>query len=267
MKVTGTHVVVVGGGNGIGQQVVLELLKRGAKVSAVDLRADSLAATAGLAQAGERLATFPLDITDRQAVMALPEQARAAHGDVDGLINVAGIIQPFTPVVDLDVDTVSRVFNVNFFGTLHTVQAFLPGLMARPVAHLVNVSSMGAFVPVPGQTAYGASKAAVSLLTNGLYAELLDTNVTVTLVMPGAVATDITGNSGVASPIAADSPAAAKARTTDPATAARIIVDGMEADRLHVFVGRDARIMNLLSRLAPGASARMIQRKMKALLG
>ena len=73
---------------------------------------------------------------------------------------------------------------VNFWGPVHTTKAFLPHLVARPRAHLVNVSSMGAFLPVPGQTAYGASKAAVRLLTEGLHAELAGTSVSVTVVFP-----------------------------------------------------------------------------------
>ena len=68
------------------------------------------------------------------------------------------------------------------------VRAFLPELTARPRAALLNVSSMGAFIPVPGQTVYGASKAAVKLLTEGLHAELRGTSVRVTVVFPGAVA-------------------------------------------------------------------------------
>jgi short-subunit dehydrogenase len=124
----------------------------------------------------------------------------AAHGVVDGLINVAGIIRPFVKLNELDYDVIQRVINVNLYGTIHMVKAFLPHLLERPVAHIANVSSMGGFLPVPGQTIYGASKAAVKLMTEGLYAELLDTNVGVSVVFPGAVATEITSNSGVEMP-------------------------------------------------------------------
>ncbi len=103
---------------------------------------------------------------------------------------------------DLDYEAIERVLDVNLYGTIHVVKAFLPHLLERPVAHLANVSSMGGFLPVPGQTIYGASKAAVKLMTEGLYAELLETNVAVTFVMPGAVSTDITANSGVDVPVA-----------------------------------------------------------------
>lgn len=178
---------------------------------------------------------------------------------------MAGIIQPFVPLNDLDHDAIERVISVNLYGTIHTVKAFLPRLLERDEAYIVNVSSMGGFLPVPGQTIYGASKAGVKLLTEGLYAELLETPVGVTVVMPGAVETDITGNSGVEAP-GQDAEEQPSVRMTAPADAARMIVDGIERDRLHVFVGRDARLMNLLTRLMPKRAAHMIQRQMRELL-
>lgn len=112
------------------------------------------------------------------------------HGKVDGIINNAGIIHPFLKVNELEYDKIKLVMDINFYGTLYMVKSFLPYLLKRPVAHIANVSSMGGFLPVPGQTIYGASKAAVKLLTEGLRAELKDTNVKVTLVFPGGVSTN-----------------------------------------------------------------------------
>jgi NAD(P)-dependent dehydrogenase (short-subunit alcohol dehydrogenase family) len=258
-------VVVTGGGNGIGRQVVLGLLRRKARVAAVDIRNESLQQTVAMADAGDRLVTYELDITDRSATEALPGMVRSAYGAVDGLINVAGIIQPFVRFNDLDYQVIERVINVNLYGTIHMVKAFLPHLLQRPVAHVANVSSMGGFLPVPGQTIYGASKAAVKLMTEGLYAELLDTNVGVSVIFPGAVATDITGNSGVDIP-SMDSVDQSKIRTTSPEDAARIILDGVESDDLHIYVGRDSRTMNLLTRVAPRRATHLIYRQMKDLL-
>ena len=134
MDVAHKVVVVTGGGNGIGQQVVLELLRRGARVAAVDIREESLQETTELAAAADRLAAFVVDITDRAATEALPEKVVAAHGAVDGLINVAGIIQPFVKLNELEYDVIERVINVNLYGTIHMVKAFLPHLLERPVA-------------------------------------------------------------------------------------------------------------------------------------
>lgn len=266
MKVRGKVMVVTGGGSGIGRQLVMELLSRGARVAAADIRREGLDETAALADAGDDLATFVADVTDREAIEALPGQVIASLGAVDGYVSNAGIIQPFVPLKDLGYDAIERVINVNLYGTIHMAKAFLPHLLERPVAHIANVSSMGGFLPVPGQTVYGASKAGVKLLTEGLYAELLETNVGVSVVMPGAVATNITSNSGVEIPTGDKPVDESRFPTTSAEDAARIIVDGIESDDLHIYVGRDSRLMNLASRIAPRKAAHLIYRQMKSLL-
>jgi short-subunit dehydrogenase len=256
---------VTGGGAGMGRELVRQLLSRGARVAAVDLRAEGLQETAALVDAGARLSSHVVDITDREAVEALVAEVEQAHGAVDGLLNNAGIIQPFVPINDLDYATIHRVLDVNLMGTIHMVKAFLPGLLERPEAHVANVSSMGGFFPFPGQSMYGASKAGVKLLTEGLYAELLDTNVRVSLIMPGAVNTSITENSGVAAPTTTGD--ASRMPMTSAQRAAEIMLDGIERDRLHIYVGKDARLMNLAIRIAPRAAIGFIQKQMKGLMG
>lgn len=262
MNLQGKVFVVTGGGAGIGRATTLELLSRGARVAAVDLSNEGLAETAELAGSGAALSLHPLNITDREAVLGLPAAVEEIHGHADGLINIAGIIQPFVHVKDLGFDQIERVMNVNFWGTVNMVKAFLPILVTRPTARLINVSSMGALLPVPGQTAYGASKAAVRLFTEGLYAELQDTTVSVTEVFPGAIGTDITKNSGVErSGSVTDEDKAAK--TTSPEEAARQIVAAAETGRFRVNIGKDAKLFDRLSRLIPQRAIRMIAQRMK----
>lgn len=263
MKVQGKTWVVTGGGSGIGRELVLLLLAKGGRVAAVDVRAENLHQMAARAGGTDRLSLHEVDITDRAATEALVGDVIVAHGGVDGLINNAGIIQPFVPVNELDYDTIDRVLNVNLMGTIYMVKSFLPTLLARPQAHVANVSSMGGFFPFPGQTVYGASKAAVKLLTEGLYAELLGTRVNVSVIMPGAVSTAITENSGVT--MTAD-PSSSRIPQTPPDKAARIIVDGIESNRLHIFVGMDSRLMDVAIKLAPKQATKLVQRQMKGML-
>lgn len=264
MRVRDKVWVVTGAGSGMGRELARQLVSRGARVAAVDRSADALAETAAMIGAGERVSTHVVDITDRVAVEALPAAVVAAHGAVDGVVNNAGIIQPFVPVADLDYEAVHRVLDVNLMGTIHMVKAFLPPLLERPEAHIANVSSMGGFFPFPGQTVYGASKAAVKLFTEGLYAELMDTPVRVTSIMPGAVDTAITVNSGVEGPVAASEDA--DMSMTSAPDAARIMIEGIERDRLHVYVGKDARLMSLAIRIAPRAAIGFVKRKMEKAL-
>lgn len=271
MQVTDRVFVVTGGGNGIGREVVLGLLQRGARVAALDLRAEALEQTAALAAAGDRLTLHTIDITDREAVLALPEAVLAAHGRVDGLLNVAGIIQQFVPFKDLDWAEMERVIDVNLWGTLVTTKAFLPHLLSRPEACVVNVSSMGGFIPVPGQTLYGASKAAVKLFTEGLYSELRGTPVAVTIVFPGAIGTDITTNSGVSTPGGGDAEArkaeGAHKTLPPPEAAKQIIEEAVEKGVYRLTVGKDATMLDRISRLAPQRATDLIAKKMADLLG
>jgi short-subunit dehydrogenase len=265
VKVADKVLVVTGAGSGMGRAVVLEALRRRARVAAVDRNAASLQETAALASGG-RLTTHTLDVTDRAGVAALPGEVQAAHGAVDALVHCAGIIQPFVKVKDLDDATIDRVMSVNWWGTLHLNRAFLPVLLARPEGHIVNVSSMGGSIPVPGQTVYGASKAAVKLFTEALWAECRGTKVHVTLVIPGGVATNITTNSGVDLPIDPTSADMAKRKVATAEEAATAILDGMEKDAYRVLIGRDARMMDLLYRIYPKGATSMIARQMKDLL-
>lgn len=266
MKVEAKVMVVTGAGNGIGRELVLTLLKRGARVAAVDISASGLQETAVLAgsQSG-KLSTHVVNITDRGTVEALPEAVIAAHGQVDGIINCAGIIQRFIRFKDLPYADIERMINVNFYGTLYMTKAFLPYLLNRPEGHIVNIASMGGFLPVPGQTMYGASKAAIKLFTEGLYSELTDTNVHVTVVFPGAIGTNIAANSGVH--IQIDESAGKQAmKTTSPQVAAEAIIKGMEHNSFRVLIGNDSKMMDFFYRLMPQRATRLIYDKMGALL-
>jgi short-subunit dehydrogenase len=118
---------------------------------------------------------------------------------------------------------------------------------------------MGGFFPFPGQTIYGASKAAVKLLTEGLYAELLDTHVHATVIFPGAMDTAITANSGVAQPAGGQE---SGVPITSAEKAARIMIKGIEKDRLHIYVGPDAKAMSVAIKLAPRTAIRFVQQQM-----
>jgi short-subunit dehydrogenase len=267
MRTAGKVITVTGAGNGVGRAVTVEALRRGGRVAAVDISEAGLAETERLAAAGDRLSTHVIDITDKAAVAALPAQVAERHGAVDGLIHLAAIIQPFVRVKDLDDATIERVININWWGTLYLDRAFLPVLMERPEGHIVNTSSMGGFIPVPGQTIYGASKAAVKLLTEALHAECRGTPVRVTVVIPGGMATNMPANSGVS--VAIDPAQAAKmaSRLTTPEEAASQILNGMEKNAYRVLIGRDAKLMDLLYRVNPKGAAGLIARQMKSLLG
>jgi len=270
VQVEGKVIVVTGAGNGMARDVTLQLLKRGSKVAAVDINEEHLNETKALAgEDAKNLSLHVVNIADLASVEKLPAAVIKAHGHVDGLMNIAGIIHKFKKVADLSYEDFHRVFNVNFFGTVHMVKEFLPHLVARPEAQILNISSMGSYVPVPGQTIYGASKAAVKLFTEGLRSELTGSTVGVCLVFPGAIATNISTNSGAVTEkeAAAMADKAGKFKTMSSPDAAAKIIEGFEKNVFHGFAGSDAQTMDRLSRLMPEQAAKIIQKQMASLLG
>ena len=263
MKVNGKTIVVTGGGSGMGRELVLELAKRGASVAAVDINKEAVLETARLApESKEKISTHVVNITEREAIEKLVDEVKEFHGTVDGIINNAGIIQPFIDVNDLGYDKIEQVMNVNFYGTLYMVKSFLPELLKRPEAHILNVASMGGFLPVPGQSIYGASKAAVKLMTEGLHSELTDTNVGVTIAFPGAIKTNIMQNSKVERKATTDT-SGKEYKLTLADDAAKIMIDAIESNAYRVMVGNDAKMMDRMYRVMPKKAAAIIAGKLK----
>jgi short-subunit dehydrogenase len=263
MQIANKKFLVTGAGNGMGREVALELLRRGATVVGVDINEQFLTETTGLAgDNGSRFTTARLDISDRNAVIDFSHQ----HPDLDGLVNVAGIIQPFVRVEQLKSDQIDRVMYVNFFGPLNLIHAFLPTLKSRPEAHILNVSSMGSYAPVPGQTIYGASKAALNLLTEGLRSELSETHVKLTLVWPGAIGTNIAGNSGISMP-AGSTAEAPKMKMVMPADAGKAMVDAMASNKKRIYIGQDAKMLGRIAQFSTDMAAKLIYKNLKHLLG
>lgn len=263
MQITDKVFVVTGAGNGMGREVTLQLIARGARVAAVDLNEAGLAETMRLARVPNgAISTHVVNVTDRDAVDELPQQVIDAHGQVDGLVNIAGIIHRFVPFTELTAEEAERIMQVNFWGTVNMSRTFLPILRTRPVAALSNMSSLSALIPFAGQTFYGASKGAVKQFSEGLYAELNGTNVEVTTIFPGNISTNLTGNSGVAMIDAKGQ----KVRSTTPAIAGRQIVDGIKKGRFRVVIGSDARLLNLLSRLSARRTTDLVAQKMRSVL-
>lgn len=262
MKAKGKTFIVTGGGSGMGQAITLELIRRGASVAIADINLKGMKETVDHAKADDgRLRCYELDISDQQAVEKFKEEVLKDFGSVDGLVNNAGIIQPFVDIETLEIEKVKRIMDINFYGTLYMTKAFLTHLKSRPEAHLSNTSSMGGFIPFPGQTAYSASKGAVKMLTEGLNSELQGTNVHVTLVFPGAVNTNITKNSGVEMK---GSPSAQQTNNILSAeSAANQIVDAIEKNKYRVMVGKDAKFLNFFYRLFPEKASLFIAKKMK----
>ncbi len=263
MKVQDKIVVVTGAGGGLGQQLVLQLVREGNHVAAVDINRDALDATKlKAAEFSRTLSIHRADITDKEQILSLAKEIGERFGKIDILINNAGIIQPFKTFYDLEDDAIQRIFNINVYGMINMTKAFLPLLAAADESSLCNISSMGGFLPVPGQSIYGASKASVKIITEALVQELSRTNIHVSVVFPGGIDTDIKKNSGLKEESSGKEKASAGLKLTTPEKAAEIILQGIRLNKQKILIGKDALIMDIIYRLFPFSAARLISRKM-----
>ncbi len=261
MQVKDKKIIVTGAGSGIGKELTRELLLKGASVAALDISGDSLAALKGELNSN-KLSTYIVDVSSFEALKSFKDEYMAKEQAVDILINNAGIIQPFVNVEKLDDEVINRVMNINFYGPLNLTRLFIPELLKRNEGHIINISSMGGFFPFPGQTVYGASKAALKIFTEGLYAELLSTNVHVTVVFPGAVATNIASNSHVN--MGSDSNSSYK--SLPASEAAKIIIKGIIKNKFQLYVGSDSKMMHMMYKMNPKKAIGYINKMMAKMI-
>ena len=268
MNLENRTAVITGAASGIGRGIAVALARRGCNLALADVNDAGLSETARLAQSTHsdptnqtaprsalRISQHHLDVADRRAIAAFPQAVIAAHPGVDILVNNAGVAVggTFEAVSEEDFEW---LFEINFWGVVRMTRAFLPLLRKSDDARVVNLSSIYGLISPPAETAYSASKFAVRGFSNSLRHELANSNVGVTVVHPGGVATSIADNARVPKDMPPEEIArrralAKKALTMPPATAGEIIVQGIERRSARVLVGNDAKFLALLERLAP----------------
>jgi NAD(P)-dependent dehydrogenase (short-subunit alcohol dehydrogenase family) len=191
----GKKAVVTGGGKGIGAAVARALAAEGATVLvAARTLSDVEAVAAELRSGGHEAFAATCDVADPAQVAALARTSQEQLGQVDVLVNNAGIAHS-APLKAISLDTWNRIFAVNVTGTFLCTQAFLPGMVERGWGRVVNIASIAGRAGAAYIAAYSASKHAVLGFTRSVAAEVAASGVTVNAVCPGYVDTDMTVDS------------------------------------------------------------------------
>jgi NAD(P)-dependent dehydrogenase (short-subunit alcohol dehydrogenase family) len=185
----GEVAVVTGGSRGLGFLLARELARDGCRV-AVCARDPAELTEAARLLAGEGLEalTVPCDVSDREQVEEMLRRVRQDLGDVDVLVNNAGIIQ-VGPVESMEEADFRRSLDVMYWGVVHPTLAVLPRMRSRRRGRIVNVTSIGGKIAVPHLLPYSSAKFAAVGFSQGLRAELQGTGVIVTTVVPGLMRT------------------------------------------------------------------------------
>lgn len=246
--------VITGAASGIGRALALEFAKAGCNLALSDIDLEGLHETRSLIQqASLRITTRKLDVADRIAVYEYAETTMQEHGEVDIVINNAGV-SVASLASELSYEDFEWLMNINFWGMVYGTQAFLPHLKQRPEAWIANVSSILGIVTVPTQSAYSSAKFAIRGFTESIRYELAGTPVHISSIHPGGIKTEIVrnmrfaGSEGEKRKIISDFNKTA--RTTAP-QAAKAIVKGLKKKKKRILIGKDAWFLDKIQRLFP----------------
>jgi NADP-dependent 3-hydroxy acid dehydrogenase YdfG len=199
-ELRGTVALVTGASSGIGEATARELADRGASVALVARRVDRLRALAEeIGAAGGTALPIEADVTDRGQAEAAVARAAEELGRLDVLVNNAGVML-LGPMLEAPIEEWEQMVELNVLGVLYTARAAIPHLLdaaagePRGVADLVNISSVAGRVVRSGSGVYNATKHAVGALSESLRQEVTERHLRVSLIEPGAVATELTSH-------------------------------------------------------------------------
>jgi len=249
----GKVVLITGGSSGIGLALAIRLAQGGARLWLAARRPEPLAQAAEQVRAlsGAPCRVLPADVSDPGQAFRLVEQVTRQDGTPDLLINAAGITHPGY-VHELDLEVFRRMMEVNYFGTLNTVKAVLPGMMARRSGQIVNIISVAGFGGVFGYSAYGASKYAVRGFSDVLRSEMKAHGISVSVVFPADTDTPQLAYEKPFQP-AETKIMNAKAKTRSADEVAGIILEGVRRKRYVILPGGDTALLYHLNDLLGNA--------------
>jgi NADP-dependent 3-hydroxy acid dehydrogenase YdfG len=249
---TGQVVAITGAARGIGLATAKACAAQGMKVAIGDL--DEATANDAAAQVGSGAIAVGLDVTDRASFEAFLDEVDRQLGGTDVLINNAGIMH-LGPFVDEDESATRRMVDINVHGVLNGMSLVLPRFVARGGrGHLVNIASSAGKAGYPGGATYCGTKHFVVGASESVRAELRDTAIEVSCVMPGIVNTEL----------AAGLPSARGVKNIDPEDVAAAIVEALQVPRFDVFVPKSIGPINKVIGVLPRAGREGVARALRA---
>lgn len=259
----GRTVVITGGAGGIGRALARAFGKAGAKIVLVDLPTSPLEeARSELEALGLQALALPCDITDVEQVRATMNQALAAHGSIDVLINNAGIVHR-SAFAETRPEVFRRVMEVNLFGALHCTQACLRDLVAAR-GLIIAVSSIAGLAPLYGRSGYAASKHAMHGLFESLGAELADQGVGMLMVCPSFVESGLEASTLGGDGTRVSRPRSKVGKLGDADDVAAAVLKAAMTGRRRLVLTAVGKTSALLSRLAPGLYERLMIRSLRS---
>lgn len=191
MEFKGRQVLVTGGGKGIGRAVAEHLAKAGATVHIVGRSVEASNTAAYIRAAGGQAFAYRGSIVQEDFCRDTVVKIERESGPVSTLINAAATLGPHGPFATIDMGAFAETISVNLMGTCNMIRQVLGGMERRGFGRIINFAGGGAAYAYPLFTAYGASKAAAVRLTETIAEEISVPDVTINIIAPGAVETDM----------------------------------------------------------------------------
>ncbi len=249
---TGQVVAITGAARGIGRATAEACLREGMKVAIGDL--DIATAQNTAEELGRGTIAVELNVTERPSVKNFIDAAEAQLGPVDVLINNAGIMQVGHTIWDEDDATTQRMIDINIYGVSHGVKEVVPRMLARRRGHIVNIASSAGKGGFPGGGTYCGTKHYVVGLSEALRAELRDTGIEVSCVMPVVVKTELASGLQETRGV----------KHVEPSDVADEIISALKQPRFDVFVPRSVGAISKVMTVLPRGGREALSRAMKA---
>lgn len=245
----GKRCLVTGAASGIGRATALAAAARGAELYLTDIQAEQLdEAAAAIGRAGGKVGHHKaFDVSDHDAVVAFAKEVHDAHGNMDVVMNIAGV-STWGAIENLRHSDWQKMVDINLMGPISVLECFVPPMIeAGRGGHIVNVSSAAGLFGLPWHAAYSASKFGLRGVSEVLRFDLRRHKIGVSLVCPGAVKTPLVGTVEIAG-IDRSDPQVSKLverferHAASPEHVAERILTGVEKNRYMVFTSADTRV-------------------------
>ncbi len=263
MKLKNKKILITGAASGIGKSLAEEFANEGSILILSDIDAHKLNSfVKELRSNGVDAFGYEVNVSDYKNMIDFSNLVLKEHNFIDVLINNAGITLMDT-VESGDIGEFENLMAINFWGVVYGVNVFLPTLIQRDEAYIVNISSILGLMSLPGQAAYNSSKAAVKAYTEALKMELADSSINISSVHPGGVKTDIAINARIGSNISEETKIKLikqfdKLSYTTSKSASRNIIKAMKRKKRRIVIGIDAKIADILIRIFPGSYEKIL---------
>jgi short-subunit dehydrogenase len=251
---------ITGASSGLGEAMAYEFNKKGNRLILSSRREEELQRVReNCHDYEENVRILPLDLMDADSLEGKAEEARGMFGSIDMLINNGGISQR-AYAVDSSMETIRKLMEVNFFGSVGLTKAVLPGMIEQKAGHIVVISSVMGKIGTKYRSSYAASKHALHGWFDCLRQEVREHNIDVTLVCPGFVKTNVSKNALTADGTPLNKMGDAHSKAMDPEEFAEKLFPKLARGKDEIYIGGSEILTIYLKRYMPALLNKILQR-------